>query len=274
MEKIRFKETCNRIFSSRIFPAVYPAVCGLLFCAGGLDPQLIGEHRTGNEKLWKRNRDACLTGCYLERQQQLIPFFYGKESKLYSRLFLKGKGLNGSVSTCQVIAVYNALAALEASAGQTGQQQRQQQGQRRELYQGTRAENRADFPDFPALLAHFEGSGILLKGYWGTAPQSAVSFFKKEGYEVRFLDQRAAAKPETVRELAEACEVFLVTAMNDRENIFAQLHTMCITREAGVFLMHNCPDEKRADADLYDLIGGYRKGRGMALCLIGVRRTD
>lgn len=267
MDKIRFKEKCNRIFSAHIFPAVYPAVCRLLSCAGGLGPELAAQHRSHNEALWKENREKYLTGTYLERQHLLAPFSYGRESKLYGRLFLKGRSLNGSVSTCQVMAVYNALAALEACAEQQGQQQRQRQEQR----QGMRQENG---PDFPALLAHFESRGILLKGYWGTEPQSAASFFKKAGYEVGVLDRKAAADPEKVQQLAEAYEVFLVTAMNDGENIFAQLHTMCITRNAGQFVMHNCPDEKRTNSDLYDLIAGYQKGRGKALCLIGVRRTE
>ncbi len=101
---------------------------------------------------------------------------------------------NVAYSGCEVIAVYNALQYLG----------------------DTRF-------DFDSLLRIFEKDGILLRGGFGTAPTALRDFMTKAGYQAKLTYDWAAIEKEQP-------QCLLLTFYNNKNNIFDQIHTVCLTR--------------------------------------------
>lgn len=69
-----------------------------LLSVSGINARIRAEHLEENEKAWERYRTEDESAGYLEHQEELQDFFYGKHDASYN--------------SCEVIAVYNALCAL------------------------------------------------------------------------------------------------------------------------------------------------------------------
>ncbi|WP_408070835.1 hypothetical protein [Butyrivibrio sp. JL13D10] len=114
---------------------------------------------------------------------------------------------NMSYSGCEIIATYNALVCLgNMNIG------------------------------LPALISYFERKGVTLKGGFGITPTAPAEYFKKMGYEVK---RNTCRKKIVLDKIGDEYNVFLVTFYWNRENIKNQLHTVCISREADGFYIHN-----------------------------------
>lgn len=121
-----------------------------------------------------------------------------------------GKHHNMKYSGCEIIAAFNALAAL----GEAG-----------------------DARSMAELIGIFEKDGAMRSGEFGVSVGAVCDFFQKKGYGVRMTAAKAAQELEKA---GRDADVLIVTAYNDRNDITAQIHTVCVTKnEAGRFAVHN-----------------------------------
>ncbi len=147
-----------------------------------------------------------------------------------------------SVNACEVMAAYNALRSL----GET--------------------------PSFPALVERFERMGLCLFGAFGTAPAKLKRFFREAGIGQEALSGKALTK-EAAEGLEKRYETFVVTVYNDRENIMAMIHTMCISRVNGGFTVHNSGSSGVVFPSLSEAVFSLNGGRAKPLWLLGVSGT-
>lgn len=146
-----------------------------------------------------------------------------------------------SDSGCEVIALYNAL------------------------YDLTGEENR----DFPAMIDYFEKDGIMLYGYFGTAPQAIEEYINKLGFKTM-----GATEKEDYPKIEEACDTFILTKYNNEEDIMDMIHTICISKRNGKFYTHNNGYYGRSIG--YDSISDAlsRDGRAKGIYLVGIQKQE
>lgn len=129
------------------------------------------------------------------------------------------------------------------------------------------------------LIDAYEARGAALWGAFGTAPTMIAAYFRKTGFAVETAD---GADTEAVEEIARNHDAMIVTAYNDKNDITAQIHTVCITKNReGKFVLHNayCRDEKgrfcesRPYDTLQDAVAHLSRREPKLIYLIGVRRN-
>lgn len=162
-----------------------------------------------------------------------------------------GRRLNMRYAGCEIIAAYNARKAL---------------GER--MSKG----------DMAKLIAAFEARGAALWGRFGVAPTMIAAYFRKNGFAVETAD---GADERAVAEIARNHNVMIATAYNDRNDITAQIHTVCVTKRAdGEFVLHNAyhRDEKgrfresRPYATLGEAVSHFSAREPKLIDLIGIKR--
>lgn len=125
---------------------------------------------------------------------------------------------------CEIIATYNALKYLDVSVS--------------ERYMAE-------------LIGAYEARGAALWGMFGVAPTAIAAYFRKNGFQAETAD---GADGAAVKKITANHQVMIATVYNDKNDIRAQIHTVCITKNAnGEFTLHNayCRDDK----------GRYRESR-------------
>ncbi|MCM1217668.1 MAG: C39 family peptidase [Lachnospiraceae bacterium] len=111
---------------------------------------------------------------------------------------------------CEIIATYNARKALG---------------------------NPVSPKDMAELIAAYEARGAALWGAFGVAPTEIAAYFRKNGFAVETAD---GTEERAVEEIARNYRVMVATAYNDKNDITAQIHTVCITKNRdGKFVLHN-----------------------------------
>lgn len=225
-------------------------IFSLLSFMDGLPKEEIQEHLCRNTKAWNSEaqhyRKSSLTGkrgSYIEYQEKMVSIKYGSSLPAFDALlFGEGIKLCGSLNTCEVIALYNALISLY----------------------GIHPPH-----DFPSLLAQFEHKGIVLGGYFGTSPDRIQAFLDKE-CKTKMLTGRQLTN-DALLSLSKEYEVYIMTAYNNRRNIAGQIHTVCITKETEGFQIHN-GDHYKVYETLFGAVKGYHGGEGRAICVVGAGR--
>lgn len=102
------------------------------------------EHYVVNLVGWNKYMENHSTEVYIEHQSAMEGIlYYGRHTASYN--------------ACEVIAVYNALVAMNDGVSPV---------------------------DFPTLLATFEGNGIMLEGDFGTDPTALYLYLDANGYDV------------------------------------------------------------------------------------------
>ena len=201
-------------------------------------------HFSENTRLWDTLAPAAVENGFIERQEMLAPLRYGVSRKGLSRRLLAGRPLTGGENTCEVIAVYNALGALNMPQ-----------------------------PGLPELLRRFEGRGISLGGYFGTSLYALRRFFRKQGCHTAALYGSRADRAGTER-LAGAGTVFILTMLNTADNLYDMVHTVCVTKTDGGVTVHNVGEPGRIYPDLYSAVTGYNGGRGRPVWLMARRAPE
>lgn len=208
---------------------------------GGIDGFEAKLHRAVNEQAFLRYIKRH-PGKYIEQQSDMKSFVYGKRppfgiaSKTVGRERINRDGsLRGDGNLCEVIALYNALAAI---------------GYRTELH---------------ALIEIFEKNGISLKGCLGTSVYAVKDWLKAKGMNIVF-----SYNPD----ITEECGAYIFSALNEKGNIFSGVHTMCITREGAAFVRHNDYAAMKKETSLAAAVTGYNAGRSECLCVIGLGKIE
>ena len=120
----------------------------------------------------------------------------------------------------------------------------------------------------PRLIEIFEKDGILYAGRFGVSPRSIRDYLRSLGLEVNYTEAEGDFDV-----LGVFCDHFIVTVMNDREDIFRQIHTFYISKEGDRFTAHNAGLRMRYYS-IGEIIGSLNRGRAKGLCLIGVKNPD
>ncbi len=186
---------------------------------------------------------------YVEYQANLTWLKYGEATGLQRKLFFQGRELTAAENACEVIAVYNALLALEKARGQNGKKRK-----RRSL---------------PELLYLFSQKGMCNKGVFGTSPKALEKYFREHNFRTAYVAGKQITE-EALSEMQDNYDAFLFTAFNRGQNPFSNVHTMCITKEKGGYQRHNDYEKEQFYETVYDAVHLYHGGRGHAICVIAV----
>lgn len=150
---------------------------------------------------------------FLNEQNALIE----NQSEWENIRFGVGRRQSMAYAGCEIIATYNAGKALGGRMSRRGMAE---------------------------LIEAYEARGAALWGAFGVAPTMITKYFKKNGFMVKTAD---GADEAAVAEIACGHNVMIATAYNDKNDITAQIHTVCITKKRdGGFVLHNAyqKDEK------------------------------
>jgi hypothetical protein len=168
---------------------------------------------------------------YIEDQSQYTDMVYGIQTI--------------SQSGCNLIAVYNAL------------------------YDLTEEEN----INFPEIIDYFEqdGNGIILYGYFGTAPQAAEEYFRKLGFKTQ-----SSTEKEDYLNIQNSCDAFILTIYNNVDDITRSLHTLSISKRNGKFWVHNNGGYGHLIEynSILDILEKINNGKSKDIMLIGIQKKQ
>ena len=147
-----------------------------------------------------------------------------------------------SFSGCEIIATYNALYDL------TGKHN----------------------IDFPAMIDYFEKDGILLYGYFGTAPQALEEYLNKLGFETM-----TSTEKEDYYYIQEACDAFILTIYNDKDDITKMIHTIAISKRNKKYYVHNNGYYGHLEEydSILDILSKINDGKAKDIFLIGIKKN-
>ena len=144
-------------------------------------------------------------------------------------------------SGCEVIAVYNLL--LKYGGGDL----------------------KVELPD---LIEIFEKDGILHAGRFGVSIKSIKKYLGEIGIEVNYTTDE-----EDFDLLGHFCDHFILTVMNDREDIFRQIHTFYISKDGERLIAHNAGLRMRYYS-ISEIIGALNGGKAKGICLMAVKERS
>lgn len=184
-------------------------------------------HLDKNEKIWEdylRNKPIK----YIEDQHSLTFLEFGRCRKLWDKLFSGGRSINAAFCSCEVIAIYNALLNLNQNGS---------------------------YPSFPKLLYYFEKRYTMLSGYFGTSILGLYRYFSENGYRAEYFSGKKITK-ENVDRLEKEYDTYVFMSFNDSKNVTNMIHTMCITKEAEGYFIHNAYSNTFYES-LFDAVKNY-----------------
>ena len=120
---------------------------------------------------------------------------------------------------------------------------------------------------FPIMIDSFEKDGIVLSGFFGTAPRAIEDYLKKKGFNTI-----SSTKKEEYDKIGEMCDAFIFTMFNDKNNIFNMVHTINITKKDGKFYIHNNGNKCHLVQykSISDLVNRVNRGKAKDIFLIGI----
>ena len=220
-----------------------------------IDKKTVDRHFTENIAAWKRY--YVTLDKYITNQPDLTILSYGKFSWLWDRLIRKtGTALTADFNTCEVIAVMNALISL---------------GVEKNAYM------------FPNLLKHFEKKhGLILRGYFGTAPAALWKYLKKRQLNLKFIRpvelventsqiKEGNARTNSNNQLKHNIQVektYIVIFQNNRKDLSQGIHTMCMQVDTNGSRLLNDYAGNRYYASEIDALKAYNKGAAKLLQMV------
>jgi len=120
---------------------------------------------------------------------------------------------------------------------------------------------------FPQMINDFEKDGIVLSGFFGTAPKAIDDYFKKKGFKTL-----CSSKKEEYDEIAERTDAIIFTLYNDKYDIFNMVHTMNITKKNNKYFVHNNGYNSFLEPydSISDLLSRINNGNSKDIFLIGI----
>lgn len=126
-------------------------------------------------------------------------------------MFGSGAHHNMRHSGCEIMATFNALKVL---TGITGSPE-----------------------SMAALIREYEAHGAALRGEFGVSPRAIEAYFKKRSFLVTATHK---GDEQSLDIVDRQSQVLIATVYNDAEDITRQVHTVCITKDAGKgYVLHN-----------------------------------
>lgn len=199
-------------------------------------------------------------GSHLEENQRELIFHKPEIEKTDGYIEIQGKLKNlkygkcdMAYSGCEVLATYNALVALHMDAQNPSDTFR-------------------DFgtPSLPEIIREYERDGMVLGGYFGTAPRAIGDYFSRHGYKVSI-----SSREEEFEQISRAFDVLIYTFYNHRGDIRKQIHTICISKKNGCFIAHNVDGNGRVGQPVNsftEFSQRLRNGNARGIALIGIEK--
>ncbi|MCR5282243.1 MAG: hypothetical protein K6E18_02650 [Lachnospiraceae bacterium] len=214
--------------------------------------RMIEAHFALNALAWKAHLQKLGQIPFIEDQNAMSDFCYGRERRWLTGKLLGGRNLCAKENACEVIAVYNALLSL--SDGK-------------------------ETPDFAMLLRHFERSGISLWGYFGTSIHAVVRYFQASPYQMLHLRGRQITKEALRKACRDHYTCCIMMAENKAGDLKEMVHTICISREetedgSVCWRAHNDYEGSVRYESLEDAVFGYHRGQGRALGVLLLSKAD
>ena len=203
----------------------------------------INAHHKANSAVFPKLKSQYMVNGFIEYEHKMTDLVYGVQNNILDKALLGNDTLTAANNTCGVIATYNAMAALNNNSSPVG---------------------------FVDLLSEFEKNGIALDGYIGTSPNSIQEYLDKKGYETEMLVGGSLSQ-KSANSLATDYEAFIMTSYNSKDNVLDMIHTICITKEKGKYVIHNAGDSTKYDS-LGAAVYGYNSGKSEPICVIGVTK--
>ena len=120
---------------------------------------------------------------------------------------------------------------------------------------------------FPEMINAFEQDGIVLSGFFGTAPRSVEDYFNKIGFKTI-----SSTKKEEYDKIGEKTDALILTLYNDKYDIFNMVHTINITKKNNKYYIHNNGHKSYLVPynSMSDLLQRINNGNSKDIFLIGV----
>ncbi|MCM1170725.1 MAG: LXG domain-containing protein [Clostridium sp.] len=207
-----------------------------------LDDDTIKNHLVNNREKWidHIHKKGIFVDGYIDKQEDLTDMYYG----------VNGSSITADNNSCEIIALYNALYALNGGVASPKY-------------------------DFPELIAQIEGNGPCINGIWGTSPFIIMCYLQDEGYKVKLYEGKKAQKESNILDLEREYDTYIVTVYNDKSDVSAAVHTMCITKTDidGEIKYHlrNGNGELPQDS-ISDCLSAYEDGNSQTICIMGVKQ--
>ena len=122
---------------------------------------------------------------------------------------------------------------------------------------------------FPNMIDSFEKDGIVLSGFFGTAPRSIEDYLKKQGFKTI-----SSSKKNEYDKIGEKSDALILTMFNDKNNIMNMVHTINITKKNGGFYIHNNGYKSYLTKynSISDLLLRINDGNAKDIFLIGIMK--
>ena len=122
---------------------------------------------------------------------------------------------------------------------------------------------------FPDMIDSFEKDGIVLSGFFGTAPRSIEDYLKKQGFKTI-----SSSKMNEYDKIGEKSDALILTMFNDKNNIMNMVHTINITKKNGGFYVHNNGYKSHLTKynSISDLLLRINDGNAKDIFLIGIMK--
>ena len=122
---------------------------------------------------------------------------------------------------------------------------------------------------FPDMVDSFEKDGIVLSGFFGTAPRSIEDYLKKQGFKTI-----SSSKMNEYDKIGEKSDALILTMFNDKNNIMNMVHTINITKKNGGFYVHNNGFNSHLTKynSISDLLLRINDGNAKDIFLIGIMK--
>ena len=121
----------------------------------------------------------------------------------------------------------------------------------------------------PEMINEFEKDGIVLSGFFGTAPRAIEDYFKNHGFKTI-----SSTKKEEYDKIGEKSDALILTLYNDKYDIFNMVHTVNITKKDNKYYVHNngynsCLEPYNS---ISDLLLRINNGNSKDIFLIGIMK--
>ena len=162
---------------------------------------------------------------------------YIEEQHNYTDMYYGNKTI--SFCGCEIIATYNAIYDL------TGKHD----------------------ISFPEMINEFEKDGIVLSGFFGTAPRAIEDYLKNHGFKTI-----SSSKKEEYDKIGEESDALILTLYNDKYDIFNMVHTINITKKNNKYYIHNNGYKSYLEPynSIMDILLRINSGDAKDIFLIGI----
>ena len=123
---------------------------------------------------------------------------------------------------------------------------------------------------FPEMINDFEKDGIVLSGFFGTAPRAIEDYLKNHGFKTI-----SSSKKEEYDKIGEESNALILTLYNDKYDIFNMIHTINITKNNNKYYIHNNGYNSYLESynSISDLLLRINNGNAKDIYLIGITKN-